>query len=61
MTDNTYECESCRGTFLKGWSDEEARQEHIDRFGCEPDIDNIALICEQCNDRIESVVGMTRQ
>jgi len=47
MTNNEYTCEKCQGTFIKGWSDEEAKAE-LDRNFPGMEIENCAMICDDC-------------
>lgn len=44
---DTYTCSKCKGVFSKGWSDEEAKAEHQENFGREPDED-AAVVCDGC-------------
>jgi len=44
---NTYTCAHCRGTFEKGWSDEEAMKEK-DRDYAQFPIEECALVCDDC-------------
>ena len=56
MTENgeTFTCESCDGTFPKGWSDEEAAAEAQELFpGIDPgDPSEAGLVCDACYRRI---------
>jgi hypothetical protein len=49
MTDNTYTCEWCEGTFTKGRADDDALAEYHDTF---PESvkrhDETAVICHDC-------------
>lgn len=42
-----YTCEICKGTFIEGWSEEEAQAEMLQNFGPIPDHDR-AVICDEC-------------
>ena len=46
MTD-TFKCVACRGTFNKGWSDEEAIAEHQEHFPEVP-LEETDLVCDDC-------------
>lgn len=58
-----YKCSSCGNVFKKGWSDEDARAEHLERFGREPAMEvdggTDVLICENCNALGEAHFGKT--
>lgn len=58
-----YKCSSCGGIFKKGWTDEEAHAEHVERFGREPAMEvdggTDVLICENCNALGEAYFGKT--
>ena len=43
-----YTCEACGGTFAKGWSDAEAREESARLF---PGEDDMAIVCDDCFQR----------
>lgn len=45
MSDNTYTCAHCGGTFEKGWSDEECQAEADAIWG---KVDDPVLICDDC-------------
>jgi hypothetical protein len=44
---NEYQCDMCKGIFDKGWSDEEAKEEH---FGRHPDVplEETGMVCDPC-------------
>lgn len=44
---NQFTCAVCQGTFNKGWTDEEARQERSEIFGEWKDEDCV-IICNDC-------------
>lgn len=50
----TFTCESCRGTFDKGWSDEEAAAEAQENFpGIDiSDADEAGVVCDDCYQHI---------
>jgi hypothetical protein len=41
-------CAICKGTFNKGWSDEEARQERLEIFGNAFKDEDCVLVCDDC-------------
>lgn len=43
----TFTCECCGGTFTKGWSDQEARDESVAAFG-ELAPEDQATVCDPC-------------
>lgn len=45
-----YTCERCGGTFLKGWSDDEAEAESEGMFGVKHASQNpgMAVVCDNC-------------
>jgi len=43
-----YTCAGCGGTFTKEWSDEEAFQESLDKFGADLFKEPIAVVCDDC-------------
>jgi len=51
MKDNEYQCANCKEIFEKGWSDEEAKKECEDHFGCclQPDD---PVVCDDCYKKI---------
>jgi len=44
---NQFTCAVCQGTFDKGWSDDEARQERSEIFGEWKDEDCV-IVCDDC-------------
>lgn len=52
---NTYTCAHCRGTFEKGWSDEEAVAEAKEDFGSAPDQwnENAVMVCDDCYQKMK--------
>jgi hypothetical protein len=46
----TYICELCGGSFLKGWSDKDAEQEAKNNFGLPQD--SMAIVCDDCFKKI---------
>jgi len=47
MKKNEYQCEHCKGIFIYGWSDKEAKKEAEDLWG--DDIgENPAIVCDDC-------------
>ena len=42
-----FTCDSCKETFLKNWSEEEAVAEYRQLFGEEPEID-AGSVCDEC-------------
>lgn len=47
MASDEYVCAVCRGTFKKGWTDEEAKDELDEVFGLIP-IDVCEIVCDDC-------------
>lgn len=43
---STYECAACLGTFEKGWTDDEAQAESMEKFGYVDE--SFAVICDDC-------------
>jgi hypothetical protein len=43
-----YTCKGCGGTFIKGWSDEDAREEFFERHPGMPIDETTAMICDVC-------------
>lgn len=48
-TENTFTCDLCKETFVKGWTDEEAMEEHSEIFpeSFKPKEEH-ACICDDC-------------
>jgi hypothetical protein len=44
---DTYTCAHCGGTFVKGWTDEEANAEAAEAFA-PSELEDVALVCEDC-------------
>ena len=44
---NEYQCDHCKGVFVKGWSDEEAEKES-EQWGDELEKQGRAIICDDC-------------
>ena len=42
-----YKCQVCKGTFEKGWSDDEAKKEHGKNFPDVP-LEETGLVCDNC-------------
>ncbi len=53
MKKNEYKCETCKGVFLKGWTDEEADMEYRQNFEAEY-LANVEteIICDDCYKKI---------
>jgi len=47
MEKNQYQCVNCGGIFLKGWSDEKAKEEMLAMWGDLPEEEK-AVICDDC-------------
>lgn len=45
---DTFTCAICDGTFLKGWSEEEAEAEFVQNFGISKDDVPTDLVCDDC-------------
>jgi DNA-directed RNA polymerase subunit RPC12/RpoP len=56
MTQYTYVCAACGDTKTMGWSDEEAKKEYLDNFGEEPTQETADIVCDDCYNRIMSVL-----
>jgi hypothetical protein len=53
VTEDTYTCAACERTFPKVWSDDEALDEYIDKFGLpKPEDDGTAVVCDDCYRRL---------
>lgn len=48
MTDRIFTCEMCKGTFTSEWTEEEAREEAVERFGSLSDPETDARVCDDC-------------
>lgn len=49
----TYKCQVCKGTFEKGWSDEEAAQEFKDtKWRTGVSLEETGLVCDDCYDKM---------
>ena len=47
-----YRCAACKGVFVKGWSDEEAKEEFHSDFPDMPIDEETSLICDHCYEAI---------
>mgnify|MGYP003426606280 CR=1 len=45
---NEYTCESCKNTYEKGWTDEEANIESVLLHGKSSNEPDMAIICDDC-------------
>ena len=62
MTDLKYTCDLCHETFIKGWSDEEAKAEADELWTAEEQSrEGMAVICEDCFQRFmaQPLAGLT--
>ncbi len=50
---DTYTCEMCKGTFDKGWTDEEAQAE-AERLFPGMDHSDMAMLCDDCFQKIQA-------
>lgn len=51
---DTYTCATCRETYNKGWTDEEAKKEKDDSFP-EFEIEDCAMVCDDCYNKMFNV------
>lgn len=48
-----FRCAVCEAVLPKGWTDEEAAEEALDKFGAEMFMDDTYLVCEDCLELLE--------
>jgi len=52
MKNTEYKCAKCGGIFEKGWSDADALEECVNRFGKEIINEELCIVCDDCYKQI---------
>jgi hypothetical protein len=48
--ENTFTCDGCKGTFIKGWTDADAAREYEDTWKDDPEYgEETGVLCDDCH------------